>query len=580
MSQLLDALKRAEDAKRAKAEAASGQVTTGSTDETAPTLTTDKKAADSGRRSERSNVRDEVSIAPEDRSAPNKSDQSADDALAVYPVLTLERIDTGSPDVDGTFDLPQTVKPASRADHPSEYATIPNPSTRSPGTSIRPKADELVLTELLQAELSSGKNDGTGEAPTKSSATAAFRAARSSATSQTQTMTALDSGGALSFQDSSKNVSTRTGQATQSTDRDAVKNVFAVKTAGRAETRPQWVAPVIAVAIVAIGSLGWYVWNEVSGINRKSGARNQAVLVPAPPNPATAPIAPTTQKSPASASPGASPDLTQASQADLPPPLPPLLPPPASALPQAVPLGNVTPNVSLVPLTPRESLAEKIESLPPPQNLRGTTVNLRPSTPAQTVTLNPALSAGYAALSSGDYSQAKRHYAEAIATDPTNIDAHLGFATAAARTSEVAIAEHSYLKVLEIDPRNVTAATALLMIASNNKNLPEAVNLEGEINRLISMDPGVAASHFALGNMFAAQRRWSEAQPSFFEALRLAPQNPDYAYNLAVSLDQLGKSKPAQEFYRRALATKGQAQFDRLVVEQRLKLLAATNSAQ
>ena len=65
MSLLLDALKRAEDAKRAKAGAASGQVTTGSTDETAPTLTTDEKAADSGRRSERSNVRDEVPLGPE-----------------------------------------------------------------------------------------------------------------------------------------------------------------------------------------------------------------------------------------------------------------------------------------------------------------------------------------------------------------------------------------------------------------------------------------------------------------------------------------------------------------------------------
>ena len=141
------------------------------------------------------------------------------------------------------------------------------------------------------------------------------------------------------------------------------------------------------------------------------------------------------------------------------------------------------------------------------------------------------------------------------------------------------MAERSYLRVLEIDPRNVTAATALLMIASDSKNLPESVDLEGEIKRLIAMDPNVAASHFALGNMFAAQRRWNEAQPSFFEALRLAPKNPDYAYNLAVSLDHLGQSKMAQEFYRRALATKGQTQFDRQVVERRIQLLAGTNSA-
>ncbi len=583
MSLLLDALKRAEDAKRAKAGTASGQVTTGDNDETAPTPASDEKMADSGMPSEAANVDDKTGIyGPGDRSALGTVSPSARDAPPDYPVLTLEQISSAPPADDGTFELPAPIKqtsPASRADHQSEYATTSTSPIRPSESFIRPKADELALTELLQAEPSQGKNEGQGEPSTKSSATAAFRAARSSASSQSLT-TASGSGGTLSFQDGSENVSAMTVPATHNTDRDAVKNVFAVKTAGRADARPKWVAPAFAVAIVAIGSLGWYVWKEVSGINKYSGARNQANLALAPAGSATSPSAQKPQQTSPASSADTAPNLMQTSQADFPPPLPPLLPPPASALPQSAPLGNATANISLPPLTPRESLAKKIESLPPPQDLSGSPVKLQPSMPAQTSVLNPALSAGYAALKSGDYAQAKRHYAEAITTDSNNIDAHLGFATAAARTGEVALAERSYLRVLEIDPRSVTAATALLMIASNNKNLPESVHIEGEIKRLISFDPNVAASHFALGNMFATQRRWSDAQPAFFEALRLAPQNPDYAYNLAVSLDHLGQSKMAQEFYRRALATKGHAQFDRQVVERRIQLLAGTNAAQ
>ena len=50
-----------------------------------------------------------------------------------------------------------------------------------------------------------------------------------------------------------------------------------------------------------------------------------------------------------------------------------------------------------------------------------------------------------------------------------------------------------------------------------------------------------------------AQGRWPDAQTAFFDAVSNEPTNADYAYNLAVSLDQLGQAGPAAAYYQRAL---------------------------
>ena len=81
--------------------------------------------------------------------------------------------------------------------------------------------------------------------------------------------------------------------------------------------------------------------------------------------------------------------------------------------------------------------------------------------------------------------------------------------------------------------------------------------------------------HFALGNDFARQRRWSEAQQAYFNAFSLDPDNPDYAYNLAVSLDQLNQPRAALSYYERArqLSEARSAQFNRAQLEQRVNEL-------
>ncbi|MPN55938.1 hypothetical protein SDC9_203622 [bioreactor metagenome] len=88
----------------------------------------------------------------------------------------------------------------------------------------------------------------------------------------------------------------------------------------------------------------------------------------------------------------------------------------------------------------------------------------------------------------------------------------------------------------------------------------------------LSEQPESAPLLFALGNLYARQARWSEAQQAYFQAYAADPENPDFIFNVAVSLDHLRKSKLAAQYYQMAL-TAGESRaagFDRNQVRSRL----------
>ena len=178
---------------------------------------------------------------------------------------------------------------------------------------------------------------------------------------------------------------------------------------------------------------------------------------------------------------------------------------------------------------------------------------------------------GYDALVAGDLGAAARHYAAAIEADPSNVDAHLGLATVEARRGNPAASAAEYRRALALDPQNPTALAGLAALADFSR--PEA--LESDLRADLARQPGSAALNLTLGNLYAAQGRWAEAQSAYFEAHRLQPENPDVAYDLAVALDHLGQRRPAADFYRRALeARRGvAAQFDAAAAARRLSEL-------
>lgn len=155
----------------------------------------------------------------------------------------------------------------------------------------------------------------------------------------------------------------------------------------------------------------------------------------------------------------------------------------------------------------------------------------------------------YGAFQLGKLDLAAELYRRALARDPARVDALLGLGAIAMRQQRLADAHRYYREVLAISPRDPVASAALFMIEGGEGN--EAT--EARLKLLADRDADSPYLRFALGNLYAKQRRWTDAQEAYFAAYSRAPANADYAYNLAVSLDQLGQRKAALGYYRKAL---------------------------
>ena len=187
--------------------------------------------------------------------------------------------------------------------------------------------------------------------------------------------------------------------------------------------------------------------------------------------------------------------------------------------------------------------------------------------------VHPRVEAGYQAYMAGDLAAARTEYQQALAEDPANRDALLGAAALDVRAGRYESAEAAYLRLLQSDPRDSYAQAALIALRGGRL---DPLVAESRVKSLLAADPGAHVLNFALGNQFAQQGRWSEAQQEYFKAAAAEPGNPDFAYNLAVSLDHLRQPRLALEYYQRAiaLAEKRGASFDLGAAKARASQLA------
>ena len=345
-------------------------------------------------------------------------------------------------------------------------------------------------------------------------------------------------------------------------DREGAKTVFAAKQAAPSPAAPApggkkaILAIIIGAVLLAIAG-GGYVWYE---INRTPGpmARGPVPSAPRPVTPAPPPAPAAATPSAAAPVPGAAvpaPPAATAPRKDAVPPVAVLKPGGAEGAP-----AKAKPEPKAAEQLVMSLLKDAADARPaPPLKLTRTIEPPR---------VSPEVSQGYEALKRGDPAAARKHYEAALAADPASIDAHLGLATAAARAGDRATATRHYRRVLGLDPKNPSAVAELAALADLSR--PEG--LEGQLRADLSRYPQSPALHFTLGNLYASQSRWTEAQAAYFEAYRLDPESADLAYNLAVSLDQLGQSRLAADFYQRALAASGRqaVQFDKGQVSRRI----------
>ncbi len=178
-----------------------------------------------------------------------------------------------------------------------------------------------------------------------------------------------------------------------------------------------------------------------------------------------------------------------------------------------------------------------------------------------------ALDHAYASLRTGKLEDARQAYSEVLRGDPGNADALLGLAAIARRRNENGSAEAFYLRILETDPRDVDAHAGLIDLLAES----QPIHSENRLRHLLTEHAQAAALHFTLGNLYASQNRWNEAQQAYFQAFTFDPENADYLFNLAVSLDHLRQKAQSLRFYRMALAAaRDSAAFDPGEVQRRL----------
>ena len=191
---------------------------------------------------------------------------------------------------------------------------------------------------------------------------------------------------------------------------------------------------------------------------------------------------------------------------------------------------------------------------------------------------NPAdgwIEDAWTALRRGDRRRARVSYLEALDERPAAALAGLG--ALAAREGRAAEARAWYRRLLALDPAHEVARAMSAVLEPGRS--PEA--REREIGDRLAERPEAAWLHVALGHSLAGQGRWEAAADAWRAARRLAPSNPDPAYNLAVGADRLGRRAAALARYREALelAALSPPAFDARTVRERIAVLEGQRQA-
>lgn len=289
--------------------------------------------------------------------------------------------------------------------------------------------------------------------------------------------------------------------------------------------------------------------------------RPAAGTPPAPPAPTQPPAIPGLPVGAAAPAPSPVPAAAASAQ-PAPPPVSPGIAPKASASTKDVPAGTQARAARIPSRQPSSPTATG-------QGADPSKLSINRAAPD----VNPKVDTAWRAYNQGDLQTARSNYLEMLREEPSNRDALLGMAALEVRTGRPELAEGYYRKLLEANPRDPHAQAGLLSLRSQTT---DPVQAESRVKSLIANDPEAHVLYFTLGNQYAQQGRWPEAQQAYFKAFSADPENPDFAYNLAVSLDQVKQPKLALEYYRRAIALAQQrsSSFDQSLARSRAQELA------
>lgn len=159
------------------------------------------------------------------------------------------------------------------------------------------------------------------------------------------------------------------------------------------------------------------------------------------------------------------------------------------------------------------------------------------------------LAKGKQAVANGDLEFAERIFSEVLEKFPKNTEALVYMADIMGVQNKNEIARSLYAAALENSPGNLKASMGLINLTRDKTSLNQGSNLK----QLIIDNPNRAFLHANLGDYYVGRNEWPAAQAAYFEAFAQNPENANYAFNLAVCLDQLGKGEIALRYYKQAL---------------------------
>jgi Tfp pilus assembly protein PilF len=351
-------------------------------------------------------------------------------------------------------------------------------------------------------------------------------------------------------------VSSSPQKEVDTTSRDAVRNVFAAKQAAVKENYSFAIVAGLSTLVAAAAIGGYLYWQ----MQPKGGVSAGSLLTPA--TPAAAPPAPA--------------DLAKAL--------------PAQPAQQSVPTA-AKPFLTAAPVEPTSvakpgklAHAERAEPLAgsitasPDRQTAATARPLAQDVPIRvssaTRKLDPNLEKAHQAFNRGEFASARAAWLGVLQSDPRNPDALHGLAAIAQQEGQAEQAADYYLRALEVDPKDALAVSGLASL----KGSTDTRQTESRLKALLAELPDSPYLNFALGNLYAQGARWAEAQQAYFKAHAADPENPDYLYNLAVSLDHLHQPRLAAQYYGRALEAgrRQVAGFDAVQAAVRLKTLQSS----
>ncbi len=298
----------------------------------------------------------------------------------------------------------------------------------------------------------------------------------------------------------------------------AARNAFAAKQTEKPSRGPMWLA--LGTLGVAAAGIGLYVFLQLQSMGGGALAPTASNPAPVAQRPAQLPLA-------------------------MPVPAIPLTPAPAKSVLPPLQASTATGpgRDASTTFAPRPEASRRMaggEAAGAAIPIRLTRTSPEPDANAQ---------AGYAKLQGNQLDAARHDYELALKSDPNNVDTLLALASIAQRQGRSADAARYQQRAIDADPRDPDAQAAVLGAPSGGDPMAN----ESRLKTLLASQPESGSLNFALGNLYSRQGRWSEAQQVYFNAVAADADNPDYLFNLAVSLDHLRQPKVAAQHYRLAL---------------------------